>query len=98
MISRTAVLSALAALLAGTAAQAATREWRFDVSLDGRAIGEHRFVLREDAERRELLSEANFRVKILFFEAYRYEHRAEERWLEEPEARVDQPRLETRGH
>jgi hypothetical protein len=93
MISRTTAFVMLAALLAASAAQGATREWHFDVSLDGRAIGEHRFVLREDAERRELLSEARFRVKILFYEAYRYDHRAEERWrgdcLESLDARTD---------
>jgi len=72
-------LMAWLALLAAVA-NADTREWAFDVSLDGRPIGEHRFQLREAADARELVSEANFRVRILFFDAYRYAHRAEERW------------------
>jgi hypothetical protein len=70
-----------------------TLEWNFDVSLDERAIGEHRFTLRTDDESRELTSEASFRVRILFIDAYRYEHRARERWkgdcLESLEARTD---------
>lgn len=78
-------------LLAAAAGHA--REWRFDVSLDGRPIGEHRYVLREAAESRELTSEARFNVRFLFFNAYRYEHRAQERWrgdcLERLDARTD---------
>lgn len=74
-------------------ALAATREWHFDVSLDGRAIGEHRFVLRESGGNRELTSEARFRVRFLFLDAYRYEHQAREWWrgdcLERLDARTD---------
>jgi hypothetical protein len=70
-----------------------TREWHFDVSLDGRAIGEHKFTLQADNESRELTSEARFRVRLLFIDAYRYEHRALERWkgdcLESLDARTD---------
>ena len=70
----------------------ATREWRFDVSLDGRPIGEHRFVLEERANLREVTSDARFRVRILFVDAYRYEHHARESWrgdcLERLEART----------
>jgi hypothetical protein len=80
-------------LLSMMTACAAAREWSFDVSLDGRPIGEHRFVLRDDAGARELTSEARFRVRLLFFDAYRYDHRAQERWrgdcLERLEARTD---------
>jgi hypothetical protein len=76
-----AVLVALAVVATqASALGAGTREWHFDVSLDGRPIGEHRYVLREDADSRELTSEARFRVRILFFEAYRYDHRAQESW------------------
>jgi hypothetical protein len=91
----TAWLAMLACCAAGYAAatSAETREWRFDVSLDGRPIGEHRYLLREAAGTRELVSEANFRVRILFFDAYRYAHRAEERWrgdcLQRLQARTD---------
>jgi hypothetical protein len=74
-------------------ADGAVREWRFDVTLDGRPIGEHSYVLREDAGARELTSEARFNVRILFFDAYRYEHRARELWhgdcLQSLDARTD---------
>jgi hypothetical protein len=87
----TAMLTFLAALLAplATASPSAAREWHFDVSLDGRAIGEHRFQLREEGGARELVSEANFRVRFLFIEAYRYEHRAREQWQGDCLARLD---------
>jgi len=72
---------------------AAEREWRFDVSLDGQPIGEHRYVLRDGKQGRELTSDAQFRVRFLFLDAYRYEHRAREWWqgdcLERLEARTD---------
>lgn len=74
------VLAALSILSAADAAAESTRSWKFDVSLDGRHIGEHRFTLRQSGELQELRSEARFAVRILFFEAYRYEHDARERW------------------
>jgi hypothetical protein len=72
--------AAAAALTPALANDLTQREWNFDVSLDGRAIGEHRFTLRERGDLRELTSEARFRVRILFIDAYRYEHRAREQW------------------
>ena len=77
-----AALATAAALASGQAAGAdlATREWRFHVSLDGRPIGQHSFVLRDIGDSRELTSEARFRVRVLFFDAYRYDHRALETW------------------
>ena len=82
-----------------TALDGATREWRFDVALDGRHIGEHRFVLREAGSTRLLTSEARFRVRVLFFDVYRYEHHAQERWrancLERLDARTDDNGLHT---
>jgi hypothetical protein len=96
-----AMLAALAALATQAVAVGAdTREWRFDVSLDGRPIGEHRYVLREHADSRELTSEASFRVRVLFFEAYRYDHRAQESWrgdcVEKLESRTDTNGEQTR--
>ena len=48
---------------------------------------------RRTTTSRELTSEAHFRVRFLFIDAYRYEHRARERWqgdcLESLEARTD---------
>ena len=75
------------------ASEGPPREWRFAVSLDGKPIGQHHFVLRERNDLRELTSEANFRVRFLFIDAYRYEHRAHEVWrgdcLETLDARTD---------
>jgi hypothetical protein len=76
-----------------SAREISTREWNFDVSLDGRPIGQHRFTLRERGDFRDLRSEAQFNVRILFINAYRYDHRADERWqgdcLESVDARTD---------
>src|SRR4051812_17162534 len=77
---------AIATLIAAMASAPAlasgvvTREWNFNVSLDGRPIGEHRFTLRDGGGMRELTSEARFRVRVLFIDAYRYDHLARERW------------------
>ena len=81
----------LAAVLASASAATfgATREWRFDVSLDGRPIGEHNFMLEERANLREITSEARFRVRVLFVDAYRYEHRARESWRGDCLERLD---------
>jgi hypothetical protein len=69
------VLSVLSVVL--TVNTAAANEWDFDVYLDDSKMGEHKFVLNEASE---LTSTANFKVKILFFNAYQYEHRAVETW------------------
>ena len=101
--ARMKTLIALTMLLATAATSGAladaTRQWRFDVSLDGRPIGEHTFVLREGGDGIELTSEARFRVRVLFFDAYRYDHRAREWWrgdcLEKIDARTDANGKET---
>jgi Domain of unknown function (DUF6134) len=73
-------------------AQAADQaaDWDFAVLLDTRPIGTHRFELRpaDDGER-SLLSEARFEVRILGFTAYRYRHRAQERWSGDCLASID---------
>jgi hypothetical protein len=87
-----AILVALVAALAAISSPVRSdtnREWRFKVMLDGRPIGEHRFLLREESDRRELTSEAQFNVRILFFDAYRYEHRAHEVWQGDCLERID---------
>lgn len=84
---------ATCAVLVASASESPMREWRFTVSLDGRHIGEHNFVLRERNNLRELTSQANFRVRFLFINAYHYEHHAHEVWrgdcLESLDARTD---------
>jgi len=56
-------------------------EWRFDVLLDGREIGTHAFSLQQQGNTARMQSEARFDVKLLFVNAFRYRHRAEETWL-----------------
>lgn len=61
-------------------AQVATQTWNFQVFLDAKPIGYHRFELRQHGERRELRSTARFDVKVLFINAYQYVHDANENW------------------
>lgn len=54
--------------------------WEFQVLLDGRDIGYHRFDIQQEdgVERADI--EARFEVEILFFTAYRYVHDNQETW------------------
>jgi hypothetical protein len=73
---------ALSLLLAGAATQAATapRVYAFQALLDGKPIGEHRFTVETDGTSRLVTSEADFKVTLLGFTAYRYHHHAQEQW------------------
>ena len=86
-------LMMLALACAPLCADAALRTWSFRVLLDGRDIGRHTFTREEAADGARVVSEARFDVRFLFVTAYRYEHRAEERWrdgcLVSLEARTD---------
>ncbi len=53
------------------------KEWAFDVYLDKDKIGQHTFKLDES---NELTSTAKFNVKVLFINAYNYDHKAVEQW------------------
>jgi hypothetical protein len=74
----------LALALCGAALQAAaaapTGEWIFRALLDGEPIGQHRFSVSGEGDERRVVSEADFAVKFLGITAYRYRHRATERW------------------
>lgn len=67
-------------LLAGLAMLAAVplhaQDWSFEVFLDQQKIGTHTFSLDQN----QLQSRANFKVKVLFINAYRYQHQANEQW------------------
>lgn len=91
---KTALLASTLLAAASTATSAETvREWLFDVSLDGKPIGEHRFTVSTEGERTLVRSRARFDVKVLGFTAYRYRHEADEVWrkgcLESIRARTD---------
>jgi hypothetical protein len=58
------------------ATQAFAKEWTFDVYLDQSKIGQHTFSLKDN----RLTSKAKFSVKVLFIQAYQYDHLAEEQW------------------
>jgi hypothetical protein len=75
-------LLAVALLLAALGARAENREWSFRVWLDDREIGRHEFALRPNGEASELRSRAEFDVRVLWFDAYRYRHEALERWAD----------------
>lgn len=53
------------------------KEWAFDVYLDKNKIGQHTFTLNDS---KELISTAKFNVKVLFINAYQYDHKAIEQW------------------
>jgi hypothetical protein len=58
----------------------ATREWNFRVYLGDSPIGNHRFRLTEQEGQKSLAVDADFKVRFLFFTAYRYQHSTTEIW------------------
>ena len=54
--------------------------WDFDVYLNNKKVGKHSFKVSESDGVKQVQSEANFNVKVLFITAYQYEHSAAERW------------------
>ena len=62
------------------AATAMQQEWRFRATLDDNPIGYHRFSLKQSSGGRVLTSQANFQVKFLVFDVYKYDHNATEQW------------------
>jgi len=63
--------------------------WDFDVYLNDKKVGKHLFTVSEAGGVKHVQSEANFKYKILFIPAYRYEHSAAERWTDNCLAAVD---------
>ncbi len=65
----------------------------FDVFLDGKKIGYHRFEIDGPRSNAAVRSEAKFDVKFLFVTAFSYRHTAQESWaggcLDEIQARTD---------
>lgn len=89
------VLGAVATppLQADTAAAGGVRKLNFDVFLDDRAIGYHRFELAPAGEATRIATQAEFKVKLLRITAFAYEHRNTEVWrgdcLQSIDARTD---------
>ncbi|MEX2353192.1 MAG: DUF6134 family protein [Gammaproteobacteria bacterium] len=57
-----------------------TSHWHFAVLLDGKHVGEHQYTLTVLDDVLEVQSDANMRVRFMFFDAYRYQHNATELW------------------
>lgn len=69
------------AMLALAPVRAADRHYDFDVMLDKRPIGTHRFTVQRNADgSARIQSTADFNVKLLGISAYRYHHHAAEQW------------------
>ena len=67
-------------LAAVAAAPAIAQTWDFEVRLDGKPIGTHRFVVDGPADARTVSSTARFDVRLLGITVFRYRHEARERW------------------
>ncbi len=75
------VLSMVTAVLQPMPAAAdGAREWHFSALLDGKKIGYQTFRLTEQGEHKVLVSEARYKVKILFVNVYSYRHDDREEW------------------
>lgn len=75
-----AVLCCAMPVAAAIERDSASQEWNFRVYLDDSEIGFHHFQLTEEGGKQRLTTVADFRVKILFFTAFSYEHVNEETW------------------
>jgi Family of unknown function (DUF6134) len=70
-------------LVAASAGATVDTGFNFQVLLDDRPIGSHRFEIQRAADGAQVVtSTAAFDVKILGFVAYRYRHQATERWAQ----------------
>ena len=65
---------------AAVPAQDPGQSWKFLVYLDQDPIGYHNFTLTPQGELRHLQSDAHYLVKILFINAFHYDHHASESW------------------
>ena len=80
-----AALCALAALpLAAATPGTTVREWRFEVTIDGIGVGEHRYLVTADGPTLAVRSEAAFRVRVLMLDAYRREQHVDETYYWNP--------------
>ena len=80
LLAKSVLCAAPLILAFHTGAAASVREWRFDVTADGIPIGTHHFIVSEDGDTRRVQSDMHFRVRLLAFDAYQYDHHATETW------------------
>ena len=94
-LNRALVMALLVSIssVAAAADEMTSRTLLFDVLLDGKKIGYHRFEIDGPRNDAAVRSEASFDVKFLFVTAFSYRHTATESWsngcLDEIEARTD---------
>ena len=68
-------------LISATPVIAQAQSWNFDVSMDGKSIGTHQFMLSDKENNQQILkSEAKFDIKILSISFFKYHHQANETW------------------
>ena len=68
------------ALATFPATWASSVEWKFEVSLDDKAVGFHNFSLAETDGVQQITSTAEFQVRVLFVPVFTYSHENVERW------------------
>ncbi len=61
------------------------KEWAFNVYLDKQKIGTHNFTFNDNT----LISKAKFNVKVLFIDAYKYDHTSKEQWQNDCLSNID---------
>src|SRR4051812_14444675 len=76
-VTKTLILSIAISGISLASSVAMAKEWAFDVYLDKSKMGQHIFTLNEA---NQLTSAAKFNVKVLFVNAYQYDHKAVEKW------------------
>jgi len=78
---RRPLLAIFTALTLGHGVANGDEIYTFDVFFDDRLIGEHQFVRSTSETGEEIVtSRASFALKILFFNAFKYEHSSREMW------------------
>ncbi len=87
------ILSSVLSLLSTAIAHASAKEWDFDVYLDKNKIGQHSFKLSDSGD---LLSEADFKVKVVFITAYTYHHVSKEQWKDNCLTQLDADTIENK--
>lgn len=88
--AKTALLLLLSGcLLPVHASTPSSREWNFEVFLDGKPIGFHSFNLTTSGDTHELQGDARFRVKVLGLTVFNYSHRNVELWQDDCLQRIE---------
>ena len=63
--------------------------WRFAVSIDDRPVGFHEFKVESNAAMQSISSQAEFNVKVLFVNVFRYVHENTEQWESDCLRKID---------